>query len=138
MMTIPWNLVADIAAISIGVIGLGYAMYVSQQLREFKRAQMKRLHDLDAQLQAVGQGSIGMGKRVLLLEDSIKQVGVRLQEQERNSPDRIPYNEASRLMEMGASIDDIVSACGISRAEAELVSVLRKQKEAKNAVEVSV
>ena len=47
-----------------------------------------------------------------------------------NDPLRISYDEASRLVELGADIDDLMNTCGISRPEAELVFVNRGDTDA--------
>ncbi|RMF13042.1 MAG: DUF2802 domain-containing protein, partial [Gammaproteobacteria bacterium] len=39
---------------------------------------------------------------------------------------RVSYNEAVRLLQMGASLDELVDACGLSRAEAELIAALQR------------
>jgi len=53
-----------------------------------------------------------------------------LDEMRQNDPLRISYDEASRLVDLGADIDDLMNTCGISRPEAELVSALRKRQAA--------
>jgi hypothetical protein len=39
----------------------------------------------------------------------------------------VSYNRAMELLEMGATVDDLVSKCGLIRAEAELISLLKKE-----------
>ena len=37
------------------------------------------------------------------------------------------YNQAAKLMEMGANVDDLVNNCGLGRPEAELMALLHKE-----------
>ncbi|MEC8823709.1 MAG: DUF2802 domain-containing protein, partial [Pseudomonadota bacterium] len=53
-----------------------------------------------------------------------------LEEMRQNDPLRISYDEAARLVDLGADIDDLMNTCGISRPEAELVSALKRRQAA--------
>ena len=53
-----------------------------------------------------------------------------MDEMRQNDPLRISYDEAARLVDLGADIDDLMNTCGISRPEAELVSALKRRQAA--------
>ncbi len=38
-----------------------------------------------------------------------------------------PYSQATRLFDSGAKLEEVVSQCGISRAEAELMGLMHRQ-----------
>lgn len=83
--------------------------------------QMQRLkHDFDA----MNKSTFGIGR-------SVKKLEQRLVENERKptlaSSDEALYQQAQRLVGMGASADDLVSSCGVARAEAELLVSMNRQ-----------
>lgn len=83
---------------------------------------------LGRDLHALNSGSIGMGRRLVACERDVQALRTSLEELRHNDPVRIAYDEASRLVELGAGVEDLMSTCGISRPEAELVSALNSQR----------
>jgi uncharacterized membrane protein len=73
---------------------------------------------------------MGVGQRVVQAEREIHELRGLLDEMRQNDPLRISYDEASRLVELGADVEDLMNTCGISRPEAELVSALKKKQAA--------
>ena len=72
--------------------------------------------------------AIAVGKRVLELEKQIATLEAKIEEIQKNDPAKVSYSEAARLVELGAGIEDLMNACGISRPEAELVRALTESK----------
>ena len=52
----------------------------------------------------------------------------KIEEMQKNDPNKVSYDEAAKLVELGAGIEDLMNSCGISRPEAELVSALTESK----------
>ena len=63
-----------------------------------------------------------MGLELELADTVEKQQDLEFQD-----PNSLPYNQASRLIQMGADADDIVNSCGLSNAEAELLMLVNRQ-----------
>jgi hypothetical protein len=80
----------------------------------------KLRHDFEA----MNKSTFGIGR-------SVKKLEQRLVENERKptlaSSDEALYQQAQRLVGMGASADDLVSSCGVARAEAELLVSMNRQ-----------
>ncbi|MDH3977756.1 MAG: DUF2802 domain-containing protein [Gammaproteobacteria bacterium] len=55
--------------------------------------------------------------------DRVERLSVR-QAREQKTSEKSGFNEAIALIEHGADIDELIEACGISRAEAQLVQTL--------------
>ena len=72
-------------------------------------------------------GSIGMGNRLLAIERKLDITVEKQQELENRDPSVLAYNQAAKLMEMGADVDDLVRSCGIGRPEAELMALLHRE-----------
>ncbi|WP_156506198.1 DUF2802 domain-containing protein, partial [Oleiphilus sp. HI0117] len=77
----------------------------------------------------ISHGSMGVGRKVIALEKRVEELEAIIDEMQKNDPTKVSYSEASRLVELGAGIDDLMNSCGISRPEAELVSALTESKQ---------
>jgi len=97
-----------------------------------KRLDRMKLQCTDAevsqrkQVQVLASGSIGMGRRLVAIEKKLN-LAVEKQSEILSKEGNVSYNRAMELLEMGATIDDLVSKCGLIRAEAELISLLKKE-----------
>ncbi|HEY9120971.1 MAG TPA: DUF2802 domain-containing protein [Marinobacter sp.] len=98
--------------------------------RKLREQLKERCEMLVRELHATASGSMGVGQRVVTCERQLHELRGMLDEMRQNDPLRISYDEASRLVDLGADIDDLMNTCGISRPEAELVSALRKRQAA--------
>jgi hypothetical protein len=122
---IPWVLTA--AALSL-VFAQGVVL--GRQNRQLKATLKERCDTLGRELHATASGSMGVGQRLVVCERQLHELRSTMDEMRQNDPLRISYDEASRLVDLGADIDDLMNTCGISRPEAELVSALRKRQAA--------
>ncbi len=82
---------------------------------------------LRAEIQAMSGSTIGMGKRIVDIEAKLDISLEKQRELEQRDPDEVAYSQAARLVEMGASVDDLVHSCGIGRPEAELMTLMHKE-----------
>ena len=129
MMTTDWTTLAPwaltvLALVLLGVQGLMNARRIArlrQQLRDSSENLVRELH-------ATSSGSIGVGNRVIACERQLHELRAQFDEMRQNDPLRVSYDEASRLVDLGADVDDLMNTCGISRPEAELVSALRRRQ----------
>jgi hypothetical protein len=72
-------------------------------------------------------GSIGMGKKIQHLESLIKKTQENQQNLVAQAPENRLYTRAVKMVELGASIDELMSECELPRAEAELLLNLHKK-----------
>jgi hypothetical protein len=119
----PWFLTAAVLCLMC-VQGL----VAQRQIRQLRAQLKERCGDLGRELHATASGSMGVGQRVVACERQLHELRGTLDEMRQNDPLRISYDEASRLVDLGADIEDLMNTCGISRPEAELVSALRKRQ----------
>lgn len=103
--------------------------------RRLARIQHEQQARLDARIDKLGQklaeyqqSNIRMGEELLSLREKLGQLENRQQRVEQQDVQGMPYNQASRLVQMGASTDDLMQACGLSRSEAELMLKLHSQR----------
>ena len=91
---------------------------VKQQQQEARL--QARLEQLSRELATFQQGSIRMGEEITALRQQVKRLEDKQLKLEQHDPQSLPYNQAARLVGMGASIEDLTQSCGLSKAEAEL------------------
>lgn len=113
------------ALLSLATLLLCVVMMV--RLRRQERRQQALINVLRNEIRAMTNGSIGMGKRLLTIEHRLNITVEKQQELENRDPGVLAYNQAAKLMEMGADVDDLVRSCGIGRPEAELMALLHRE-----------
>jgi len=72
-------------------------------------------------------GSVGIGKRLNRLEKKIKSQELRQNKLENSEPNLQVYGQAMALVHKGAKVDEVVSYCGLSRGEAELLMFVNNE-----------
>ena len=121
MSMVHWLLVSNSLLLVATVVGFVLVKRKYQNdLLSWQQQTQKLRHDFEA----MSKSTFGMGRCVKKLEQ-------RLIENERKpalaSSDEALYQQAQRLVGMGASADDLVSSCGVARAEAELLVSMNRQ-----------
>jgi hypothetical protein len=86
----------------------------------------QRLKELSRRLDAYLTGSIRMGEELHELRRVVAPLPDKLNQMEQRDPSSLSFTQAARLVGMGASVDDLTHSCGLTQAEAELVSRLHK------------
>jgi len=117
-----------IASIAIALIAVSYSIYTAHSSRKHLLSLTDHVNQLGKELNALNHSTLGMGRRLQALVEKNEVLTKELEEIQKNDPVKVSYSEAARLVTMGASVKELMSACGISRPEAELVSALTKQK----------
>lgn len=111
----------------IALAAVGYCVHVQRRLQQHQRQYEALINVLRNEIQAMTSSSIGMGHRLMDIESQLNITVEKQQELANRDPGVLAYNQAARLMEMGADVDDLVRNCGIGRPEAELMALLHKE-----------
>ena len=118
-----------IASLLIGVVAL-VALIVAFKSLHIARAQQAHtetlIQKMTRDLAMSTSGSVGMGQRLLAMEK-------RLQEPQTsdrkidyyNDDDFQPYSQAAQLFKLGLDAEEVARRCGLSRAEASLIQMMR-------------
>ena len=86
----------------------------------------QRLKELSKRLDTYLTGSVRMGEELYELRRVVAPLPDKLTQIEQSDPSSLSFTQAARLAGMGASVDDLTQSCGLSKAEAELVSKLHQ------------
>lgn len=104
-----------------------WAFRLSRKVKQMQRSAQEADLSQKKQVQVLASGSIGMGRRLVAIEKKLNMAVERQSEIISKEGNSVSYNRAMELLEMGATVDDLVSKCGLIRAEAELISLLKKE-----------
>lgn len=110
---------------------LQHQQQLSQQLEQTSQ----RLVQLQAELEELRSGIIGVGQRVLQVDNQLSELAVqqtelneKQQALELTDPESKIYSRAVKMVELGADLEEIIRECELPRAEAELLFSLHKNK----------
>lgn len=125
----PLPVLAAMAAIVLLV-----SLLVNRRSHSKVRQLQNELKQARNDLRALTTASIGMGGRVLELERRQRKLAERAEKKapviELYDSANQPYDHAIHLAQQGKEIDEIVSMCGISQNEAELIKMMNRLEEA--------
>ena len=126
----------EVAVIVLGLLwGLTVWMFVSyvrsQRLIAAQQAagdalRDQRIKELGRRLDTYQNGSVQMGEDLHELRAVVAPLPEKLTQLEQRDPTSLSFSQAARLVGMGASIDELTESCGLTQAEAELMSKKHK------------
>ena len=86
----------------------------------------RRLRELTRRLDTYQNGNVQMGEDLHELRAVVAPLPEKLTQLEQRDPTSLSFNQAARLVGMGASVDELTQSCGLTQAEAELMSKMHK------------
>ncbi|MCC4797816.1 DNA repair protein [Enterovibrio norvegicus] len=93
----------------------------------YKNARQQQ-ESLTKQFNELRAGSIGMSQKLAELSQRFDDVVDKQNELEMHDPDGRLYSRASKMVELGADIHELMEECDLPKAEAELLLSIRKQR----------
>lgn len=92
-----------------------------KQLKQYTSLQQKQLKDLAHELQTMTNAAYGVGKRINQLAGQIRELDDRQEEYDLKEQGSQSMHQAIALAHKGASIEELMDTCDMSRGEAELL-----------------
>lgn len=86
----------------------------------------QRIKELGRRLDTYQNGNVQMGEDLHELRAVVAPLPEKLTQLEQRDPTSLSFSQAARLVGMGASIDELTESCGLTQAEAELMSKMHK------------
>ncbi len=133
-MTLPMIGWFEVIAILLATLGLVMSFFCFSHIRKLNKKLLdarKETHLLVKALRnethAMGSGAIGVGQRLVEVEKRLNSTMERQMEFEQRDPGSLPYAYAVRLVEMGATAEDLINNCGLARVEAELITLVHSE-----------
>ena len=99
---------------------------VSLCLKQKKLVQLvqSKLSKAESDIRALSSGALGVGERIFSVEKKIDTLSDKQKFTEQRDLDVSSYSHAAKMVEMGASVDDIMKNCSLTQPEAELLHLL--------------
>lgn len=94
------------------------------QLKQYIVLQQKQLKELSHELQTMTNAAYGVGKRISQLAGQVRELDDRQEEFDLKEQGSQSIQQAIALVHKGASIDELVESCDMSRGEAELLMMV--------------
>ncbi|MGN8260304.1 DUF2802 domain-containing protein [Pseudomonas sp. SMSB3] len=86
----------------------------------------QRIKDLAKRLDDYQNGTVRMGEAIHELRATVAPLPEKLQQLEQRDPNSVTFTQAAKLVGMGASVAELTETCGLTQAEAELMSKLHR------------
>ena len=125
--------VAVILLALLWALSLWFFLNYSKRQRELAAQQAvgdalrdQRIKDLAKRLDDYQKGTVRMGEALHELRATVAPLPERLQQLEQRDPNSVTFTQAAKLVGMGASVAELTETCGLTQAEAELMSKLHR------------
>ncbi|MDF4535312.1 flagellar transcriptional regulator FlrD, partial [Vibrio parahaemolyticus] len=106
----------------------------SETLRQQIRNLDRELQKSNKQLLEVRSVMVGLGQKVSEQQDIIRHLNERLLELENTDADARLYTRASKMVQLGADINELIQECELPKAEAELMMSLQNKLAGKESI----
>ena len=114
-------------------LSLWFVLNYSKRQRELAAQQAvgdalrdQRIKDLAKRLDDYQNGTVRMGEALHELSVAVAPLPDKIQQLEQRDPNNVTFSQAAKLVGMGASVAELTESCGLTQAEAELMSKLHR------------
>ncbi len=129
MIAFSFEVIASVALV-VGLVALVFAYFKNTQLQLQINEQQNSLYALQADVSAMCSGAVNLGEHLAHLEQRANLLTRRQDQLEMKEPATQSYRQASKMMNKGAELEEVIADCGIARGEAELVALAQRIKKA--------
>jgi len=129
-------LILQVAVIFLALVwalSLWFFLNYSKRQRELAAQQAEgdalrdqRIKDLAKRLGDYQNGTVRMGEALHELSVTMAPLPDKIQQLEQRDPNNVTFSQAAKLVGMGASVAELTESCGLTQAEAELMSKLHR------------
>ncbi len=126
-MAFELDVILLIAVLAICLMA-GVLVYRYLEIRKRVFSLEKNQSILQSDMRAMVSAAVGLGERVRELEHRLRGVSERQEQQELCEPASQSYHQARKLAQRGMEADELSEIYGLTRGEAELISMLNKME----------
>ena len=116
-----------LGVLNVALIAVVLKLAVRQRQRSM--AYERKLKLLNDEVSALCSGAVGVGGHVNKLEQKLKRVIERQDQLDSREPSDRAIDQATRMVRQGATVEELVTSCGLVRAEAELLLLLNRAQD---------
>jgi hypothetical protein len=115
----------------LAALVLAIALWTTVQQRRRLRQLEQQLDVMRNDIRALTTAAMGVGGRVLELERRQRRLAERQEQQvDIYESANQPYEHAIQMARHGSGVDELVEVCGVSKNEAELITMMHRLDEA--------
>ncbi|WP_338516694.1 DUF2802 domain-containing protein [Alteromonas gracilis] len=128
LLVVALMLIGAIVFLVVKVNRLSTTLEDTRQSHEHELSRLEALANNANNQQSESQArSLVITRHLQSLEEKQTELENQLREQKMQDPSLRLYQRAAELVKQGASIDEIIEACDIPRAEAEMLMMVHRQ-----------
>ncbi|MEG3754624.1 DUF2802 domain-containing protein [Psychromonas arctica] len=125
---IPW------LAIFLVIVSFATTLFLLRKVNKKNRSLEILIKSLIAQQESnkkqfseVHSGAIGLGKKLQQIDNTVNKIQEHQVDLVASAPENRLYTRATKMVELGASIEELMLECELPRAEAELLLNLHRK-----------
>lgn len=129
-------MILEVAVIVLALLWAGTLVFLLRYMRQQRESallQAERDAVRDQRIKALArlvdnfqQSTVRVGEDVHELRSVLGPLPEKLAQLEQRDPSSLSFAQAAKLVGMGASVDELTQSCGLTQAEAELMSKVYK------------
>ncbi|MFC6338889.1 DUF2802 domain-containing protein [Pseudomonas sp. CCM 7891] len=129
-------MILELAVIVLAILWLGTLGFLLRYMRQqrvlaLQQAERDAVHDrriveLAKRVDHYQQSAVRVGDDVHELRSILTPLPDKLAALEQRDPSNLSFAQAAKLVGMGATVDELTQSCGLTQAEAQLMSKLHK------------
>jgi len=127
------NLWLPLLSVVLALMALYLSFGSRNKLRQLHAKQLADTERMEKQLTMIKGASMGMGQRMLVLEQKL-QAATPSRQRPLAETEGFSYTQAMQLFDRGVDAAAVAATCGISRSEAQLMQLIRSQMKSSNAL----
>jgi hypothetical protein len=117
---------ADHAVLVVAALVLALTLGLNLRQRRRVSAAESQLETLRNDIRALTTAAMGVGGRVLELERRQRRLAERQEQLDIYESANQPYEHAIQMARHGSGVDELVEVCGVSKNEAELITMMHR------------
>jgi len=120
-----WLTVIALAALGFGILLAGVITIFMYHIRQRNAHYRRTIDELQNTIRALTMGAVGIGERMVDIEKHLRRLAERQDELDLRQSAH-PYGQAIKKAHEGTDVNELISAYGMSRGEAELIVNLHR------------
>lgn len=117
---------ALIAALAVSLVLSVAALRSLRYWRKRTRENEQLLNAVREDVRGLCAGAVGVDERIARTEQDTRRLRERQEQLELREGGERHYGQAAHMAKKGASIEELVEVCGVSRGEAELIAMMHR------------
>lgn len=132
-MATDWSQLLAALALLLAVAAVVALAVVARRGAAERARQAETLQAMQQDLRALCNSAVAVGERINRAERRLQQLterqeelGMRQDRMDQEDPEGRTYAQAVKLAHKGASVEQLMEVCGLTRGEAELIAMMHR------------